>query len=182
MITVHVIDPLTNNKKDFHWDKYVLQQEMKWFSKYIKSFETSRPLNSANKKSRPEVKWIDDLEITVHWQIVYFKWLYDFIHNPTGKHDLNNRNIHSILMSSDYLGKLWLKIFIKIDMPRLSDIWIDYLVDHLNDILSSKESVPAYKSHIAKNIARRVSIKTLDWLNDDKDIMLSRLYKKKVSF
>ena len=67
-------------------------------------------------------------------------------------------------------------------MPRLSDIWIDYLVDHLNDILSSKESVPAYKSHIAKNIARRVSIKTLDWLNDDKDIMLSRLYKKKVSF
>ena len=108
LIIVHVINPLNSIKKDFYWNKYILQQEMKWFSKYIKSFETSKSsnLNNASRKPRPEVRWIDDLEITVHWQIEIFKLLYDFIHNPTGKHGLNNKNIHNILMSSDYLGKL----------------------------------------------------------------------------
>ena len=67
-------------------------------------------------------------------------------------------------------------------MPRLSEIWINYLVDNLNHILNTKGPIPSYKSHIAKKIARKMSIKALDWVNDDRDIILSRLYKKKVFY
>jgi len=50
----------------------------------------------------------------------------------------------------------------------------------LKEILAQKEAIPSYKSHVAKNIARKVPIKTLDSLIDEKDAILSRLYKKKL--
>lgn len=47
-------------------------------------------------------------------------------------------------MSSDYL-----------DMPQLTEKCVEYVVEHIKAILSQKEVIPTYKSHIAKNIARR---------------------------
>ena len=65
-------------------------------------------------------------------------------------------------------------------MPNLTEVCTDYLVEHLSRILEANDNIPTYKSHIAKNIARKVTIKTLDVLYDPKDVMLSRLYKKKL--
>jgi hypothetical protein len=48
-------------------------------------------------------------------------------------------------MSSDYL-----------DMPKLSNLCIEYVVDNIQALISQKEPIPAYKSHIAKNIARKI--------------------------
>ena len=66
--------------------------------------------------------------------------------------DLNTKNIHSILMSSDYL-----------DMPKLTNLWIEFIVDNIQEILSQKEQIPSYKSHIAKNIARKFCEKKYNW-------------------
>jgi len=106
---------------------------MKCFGKYIKS----------------KIKCIEDLEITVHCQISTFKWLVDYTNNPSKNWVLDMKNIHSILTSSDYL-----------DMPKLSNLWVEFIVDNIQSLLSSsngsqKDPIPTYKSHIAKNISRK---------------------------
>ena len=127
--------------KDFQWNKHLLESEMRWFTKYIKSIDKGK---FQTKKPQYEIKCIDDLEITVHCQIGIFKWLIDYVTSPSKNWDLNLKNIHSILMSSDYL-----------DMPKLTNTWIEYFVENINQILQQKEYIPSYKSHIAKNIARK---------------------------
>ena len=140
MITIHVIDPVTHTKKEFMCNKYILQEEMKWFTKYIKSLDDEKD----GKQGKNEIKGIDDLEITVHCQIHIFKWLMEYVNNPQEEFKLNYKNIHSILMSSDYL-----------DMPKLSDMWVEFIVNNIESLLAQKEPLPSYKSHIAKNIARK---------------------------
>ncbi|CAI2375152.1 unnamed protein product [Moneuplotes crassus] len=169
LITIHVIDPVTRVKKEFKCNKYILQDEMKCFTKYIKSLEKDRN----GKKKDLEIKGIDDLEITVHCQIHIFKWLMDYLNDPKGTFKLNFKNIHSILMSSDYL-----------EMPKLADMCLEYIVDNIKHLLLQKDPIPTYKSHIAKNIARKFCEKQmdayLDSLTDEKDMILSRLFKKKL--
>lgn len=114
---------------------------MRCFNKYIKSLENNKELKQ---KGKSEVKSIDDLEITVHCQITIFKWLIDYITNQTINWDLDIKNVHLILMSSDYL-----------DMPKLTNICIEFIVDNIKEILNQKEAIPTYKSHIAKSIARK---------------------------
>lgn len=127
--------------KDFEWNKYQIESEMRCFRRYIKSIDNGK---NNNKKPQYEIKEIGDLEITVHCQIGIFKWLIDYITSSGKWCDLTIKNIHSILMSSDYL-----------DMPKLTNTWIEYIVDNINQILFQKEYIPWYKSHIAKNIARK---------------------------
>jgi len=106
-ITIHVIDPVTHIKREFKCNKYILQEEMKCFTTYIKSLDKEKE----DKKNNSGIKGIDDLEITVHCQIHIFRWLMEYINNPNDEFHLNFKNIHSILMSSDYL-----------DMPKLSEM------------------------------------------------------------
>lgn len=47
-------------------------------------------------------------------------------------------------MSSDYL-----------DMPKLTNMCIEFIVHNIKEILMQKEPIPSYKSHIAKSIARK---------------------------
>jgi hypothetical protein len=84
---------------------------MKCFGKYIKSLDSKVNKEKVKKTPKPDIKSIDDLEITVHCQINTFKWLVDYLKNPNENCDINLKNIHSILTSSDYL-----------DMPKLSNL------------------------------------------------------------
>lgn len=79
---------------------------MKCFTKYIKSLDKAKDV----KKPLTDIKSIDDLEITVHCQISIFRWLINYINDPSTISRLDYKNIHSILMSSDYL-----------DMPKLAN-------------------------------------------------------------
>lgn len=119
---------------------------MKCFTKYIKSLDKTK-----EPKKKVEIKGIDDLEITVHWQIHIFKWLIDYINNDKTAFKLDCKNINPILMSSDYL-----------DMPKLTDLWVDFIVENIKLMLAQKEPLPTYKSHIAKAIARKFCERQLD--------------------
>lgn len=112
-------------------------------------------------KGITDIKCIDDLEITVHCQINIFKWLIDYISNPTDGPYLTYKNIHSILMSSDYL-----------DMPRLREEWVEFVVDHIQELVSQKDPIPTYKSHIAKSIARKFWERNLHSCKDTGVIIL----------
>jgi len=65
-------------------------------------------------------------------------------------------------------------------MPDLIEVCLDFIRDNLNEIIQKSESIPTYKSHIAKKLAWKISLTTLDALKDPKDVMASRLYKKKL--
>ena len=47
-------------------------------------------------------------------------------------------------------------------------------------MIEKSESIPTYKSHIAKKLAKKITIQELDTLYDPKDLLVSRLYKKKL--
>jgi hypothetical protein len=112
---------------------------MKCFTKYIKSLDKSKDV-----KKKIDIKGIDDLEITVHCQIHIFKWLMDYINKDSIAFKLDLKNINPILISSDYL-----------DMPKLTDICVDFIVENIKSLLTQKEPMPTYKAHIAKDIARK---------------------------
>ena len=47
-------------------------------------------------------------------------------------------------------------------------------------VISEGEQVHMYKSHIAKKIAKQMTIEQLDQVLDPDDVIFSRLYKKKL--
>ena len=79
------------------------------------------------------------------------------------------QNIHLILMSADYLI-----------MDELQQYCIKYVIQNLNQIIQNGDQVANYKSHIAKKLADRITIDQLESLIDPKDVIFSRLYKKKL--
>ena len=74
----------------------------------------------------------------------------DYINDQNGLFKLDPKNIHSILMSSDYL-----------DMPNLLNLCIEYFIENIELLLKQKEPMPTYKSHLAKSIARKFCEKQL---------------------
>lgn len=65
-------------------------------------------------------------------------------------------------------------------MKDLVQEWLDYISTNLAEITKINENTPPYKSHLAKELAKLVTIDHLDSLGDRKSYLLSRLYKKKL--
>jgi len=65
-------------------------------------------------------------------------------------------------------------------MPELIEQCLDFINDNIFDVLKSSEAIPTYKGHIAKKLARKVPISILDKVVDPRDMLVSRLYKKKL--
>jgi deoxyadenosine/deoxycytidine kinase len=65
-------------------------------------------------------------------------------------------------------------------MPELIDVCLDFIKNNMQEIVQKSEVIPTYKSHIAKKLARKIDIRDLNELIDPKDLLLSRLYKKKL--
>ena len=72
-------------------------------------------------------------------------------------------------MSADYLM-----------MTNLIQFCIDFISKNINMVISEGEQVHMYKSHIAKKIAKQMTIEQLDQVLDPDDVIFSRLYKKKL--
>ena len=65
-------------------------------------------------------------------------------------------------------------------MPELVETCLNYIKDHLQDIINVPCNIPTYKSHLAKKLARIISIDQLDSIEKTNDVLISRLYKKKL--
>ena len=72
-------------------------------------------------------------------------------------------------MSADYL-----------QMSELLTYSVDFIVQNLNLVIEKGEQVQGYKSHIAKKIAKKITMEQLDSTRDPTDLIFSRLYKKKL--
>jgi uncharacterized membrane protein len=71
-----------------------------------------------------------------------FKWLIKYINNPEVANKISYQNVHLILISADFLI-----------MPDLIEVCLDYIKDHLSEIIEKSDSIPTYKSHLAKKLA-----------------------------
>jgi len=65
-------------------------------------------------------------------------------------------------------------------MPELIEECLDYIWDNIHEVIEKSDTIPTYKSHIAKKLAWKISIEILDKLHDPKDVLVSWLYKKKL--
>jgi len=65
-------------------------------------------------------------------------------------------------------------------MHELVDSCLNYIRDNLTEIVEKSDSIPTYKSHIAKKLAHKIDILDLDKIEESKNLLISRLYKKKL--
>lgn len=100
---------------------------------------------------------LNELDITVQCQIDIFKWLIKYIDPKENQPTLDCRNVSSVLVSADSLI-----------MKDLVDECLMFIKTHLSDIVKLNENVLPYKSHIAKQLAKMISIEELDSLGDRK--------------
>lgn len=152
---IHVIDENKKKQKDFKCSLPILLKHMKYFEKHLKSSEST-----------------DDIDISVHCDVLIFEWLLNYIENDERK-DKANENIKfydvvtkegdhfkivatnkrkkpvfeignaiSILISSDYLK-----------MSKLVDECLDYFIGNINEILR----LPIDMSCIVGPLQRKVT-------------------------
>lgn len=167
-VIIHVVDPISNNKRDFMLNQKILMSRMKFFEKYTSQYMATKQFKNQSDKPENQFALLDELDITVQWQIDVFKWLLKYITGPELPL-LDVKNVSSILVSADSLI-----------MKDLVQEWLSFITNNLADIVKVNESTPPYKSHLAKELAKMISIDTLDSLGDKKSYLLSRLYKKKL--
>ena len=166
-IVIHVIDENKKKQKDFNWSMEILLKHMKYFEKHLKSTEPT-----------------DDIDISVHWDILIFEWLLNFIEwdereeqgtdnikfydivskegesmklvpaNKRKKPAFEIGNAISILISSDYLK-----------MSKLVDQWLDYFVQNINEILK----LPIDMSWIVAPLQERVMFCANQFLDRDQN-------------
>lgn len=65
-------------------------------------------------------------------------------------------------------------------MDDLIEYCVEYIVANLQSVVTNGEGVSTYKSHIAKKIAQKIDIEELDRIVDHEDLILNRLFKKKL--
>lgn len=106
------------------------------------------------------------MDITVQCQIDVFNWLLKYI-SPIRSVSLDYKNVSSILVSADSLV-----------MKDLVEECLTFIKNNLKDIVNYNDSIPPFKSHLAKRLANMVSTDELDVLRDKKNYLLSRLFKK----
>ena len=92
-----------------------------------------------------------------------------YIRDKSAVSKISPKNVHQILVSADFLL-----------MPDLVETCLNYIRDHLQDIVNLASNIPTYKSHLAKKLASIVTIDQLDKVDKSNDVLISRLYKKKL--
>ena len=79
--------------------------------------------NKQEEKPNNKYALLNELDITVQWQIEVFKWLLRYIANKD-KPELEPKNVTSILVSADSLI-----------MKDLVEEWLGYMKDHMDEIV-----------------------------------------------
>lgn len=58
-------------------------------------------------------------------------------------------------------------------MPELIEECLEYIKNNIHEVVEKSDTIPTYKSHIAKKLARKIPIEVLDRLNDPRDLFVS---------
>lgn len=156
-IVIHVCDENRKVNKDFTCDKDVLLSQMKYFEKFRQ-----------NASSPSSV--LEDLDISVHCDIQIFEWLMKYLQSPElQSQTLDVGTVISILISAEYL-----------QMPQLLDECINYINNHLQEILKLSIDMTCISSGLLKKLASIAIIENLDEIKERKDKLVSKLYMKKL--
>jgi hypothetical protein len=105
LVVIHVCDEGKKKSQDFKCDRTLLLTHMKYFEKYI-----------------VDQKALDDIDISVHCDIVIFEWLMNYVNGL--KPDLDIKSVVSILISSDFL-----------EMQPLVERTIEYIANNLQEVI-----------------------------------------------
>jgi len=155
---------------------------MKYFEKHLKSTEST-----------------DDIDISVHCDVIIFEWLLNYIEHEE-KIELKDDNIKfydvvvkegedfkvvpsnkrkrpifeignaiSILISSDYLK-----------MNKLVDECLDYFISNINEILRLPIDMSCISAPLQRKIALKMTDEQLDDVKDKKDKLIGKLYMNKL--
>lgn len=156
-IIIHVCDENRKLNKDFKCNKEILLSQMKYFEKFRQ--------NGTSATSS-----LEDLDISVHCDLQIFEWLMKYLLNPQIQaRTLETGTVISILISAEYL-----------QMPRLVQECVNFMKNHLQDVLRLPIDLNCITSSILKDLASVTQIEDLDELKDRKDKLISKLYMKKL--
>jgi len=112
-------------------------------------------------------KNLDEIDISVHCDILIFDWLMKYVHgqNPV----LDVKNSISILISSDFL-----------QISPLVECTINFISNHLQDILMLPIDMNCMSSDLVKKLAHVVDLEVLENVSDRKDKLRSKLFMKRL--
>jgi len=151
LVLIHVCDENKKVTQDFKCDRHLLLQHMKYFEKYLVN----------------DQKNLDEIDISVHCDIVIFDWLMKFVHRQKPEQDI--KNAVSILISSDFL-----------QMSGLVEDSLDFVVRHIEEIIQLPIDMNCLNSSLVKKLASKVDLETLDSMKDKRDKLQSKLFMKKL--
>jgi hypothetical protein len=123
---------------------------MKYFEKYL-----------ADQKS------LEEIDISVHCDIVIFDWLMRYVHRQSPEQDI--KNAVSILISSDFL-----------QMAVLVEESLSFVAKNLSDIIVLPIDMNCLSSSLVKRLAQKVDLEHLEKMKDKRDKLKSKLYMKKL--
>eukprot|EP00736_Rhodelphis_marinus_P004435 Rmarinus@m.7656 len=152
LIVIHVFDEARGVNKDFKCERQRLLEDMKYFSSYF-----SGSLSS------------EDIDISVHCDVTIFEWLMKYLNEKDSPPKLDASNVVSILISSDFLK-----------MARLVEDCIQFVHEHLNEIVRLPIDLNCLNNEILTRLANLTSVESLERLHDRKDKLSSKLYLKKL--
>ncbi|ORY48990.1 hypothetical protein BCR33DRAFT_847674 [Rhizoclosmatium globosum] len=110
----------------------------------------------------------NQIDIDVHCDIEVFEWLMMFITRQ--RPALEPRSVVSILISSNFL-----------QMASLQDICLEYIHDHINEIIKVPIDMNCICKSLLVRLAKLFSLSELNEIVDPKDKLISKLHMHKVT-
>lgn len=129
-ITITVCDEAKGLKRQFTCNRTLLIQEMRYFADYL----TAEP------------EQLEEVDISVHCDLDIFQWLMSFVNRQSAETmpELEPRFAISILISSEFLK-----------MDKLVAQSLDYIHDHINEIMASNCNISCIPEAIFRQLAKR---------------------------
>lgn len=151
LVLIHVCDENKKVTQDFKCDRNLLLTHMKYFEKYLLSDQRN----------------LDEIDISVHCDIVIFDWLMKYVHRQKPEQDI--KNAVSILISSDFL-----------QMSTLVEESLEFVAQNIEQIIQLPIDMNCLNSNLVKKLASKVDLETLDAMKDKRDKLQSKLFMKKL--
>ena len=150
LVIIHVCDEPRQINKDFACDRSLLLSEMKYFQGYLGGETT-------------------DIDISVHCDVHIFEWLVQWIHSPLRPPPVDASSVVSILISSEFL-----------EMERLVEHCLKFMAGHLVEILRMPIDLACLSEKVVLRLAELCDADALSVLEDRKEKLLPKLYKRRL--
>ncbi|XP_076359306.1 SANT and BTB domain regulator of class switch recombination isoform X2 [Tachypleus tridentatus] len=157
LVQICVKDDTNNRQETFSCSRDLILSHMPYFRQFISEEDHST-----------------EVEISVHCDLEVFRRLIAFVKNhETGYKDIEIEPRYAIhlLVSADFLQMEW-----------LVQQCLQFCYENMNVILATSSPVSAIGDQLTQRLAGLFSYKDLEQLEDPKDRIKSRLYKKHIDY